>query len=168
MCLSRGQWPLSTLILSTHPLMREKQGLSHMGLNTLRRCRRLKNWKGLPVPQPHGHKGKVKCDQHVTVTVVPLKSASSHKTALRATDEMHLPGEPEGWRSYCKCLAADSICQRWNVHSAVFPAQVRPQSHPCLRMTRGAEEGEGAPCFPGTSQPHSLPVPQGTGYCHPV
>lgn len=31
----------------------------------------------------------------------------------------------------------------------LFPARVRPQSHPCLRLKRGAE-GESAPCSPGT------------------
>lgn len=64
-----------TLMFINTSLMREKQGLLHMGLNTLRRCRRLKNWKGLPMPQPHGQKGKFKWDQQVTETVVPLRSA---------------------------------------------------------------------------------------------
>lgn len=120
----------------------------HNGVKHTQELQETKNWKGLPVPRPR--RESLNVTSRSPGQWCCSGSASSHETVQRATNELPLPEEPEGWRSYFQCLAADSACWgrlRWSL--TLFPARVRPQSHPCLRLKRGAE-GEIAPCSPGT------------------
>lgn len=72
-----------------------KARLASYGVKHTQELQETKNWKGLPVPRPR--REGLNVTSRSPGQGCCSGSASSHETVQRATNELPLPEEPEGW-----------------------------------------------------------------------